>query len=261
MLVFGLKITIMLIQNEIRRGPKLNWRPKEGTQITASNETMLVAVKFKIRGRLRFLSHAETLRLFQRACVRAGIILRYSLGFNPRPKLSLPLPRSVGLQADDDLLTLQIAGDQSSFNAEDFKAALSAHLPAGCQLLSVDVPKPKTSFQPSAATYLFELPRRDQTRDYLNENSKATARRLLESENLNLQRRIDAGGRTRNVDVRPFLKSIQIRDTDIIVECAISSAGSIRVEEILKLLELDAEMLAAPIRRTSVKWQEQNKDK
>lgn len=221
---------------------------------------MLVAIKFRIRGSLRFLSHAETLRLFQRACVRAGIILRYSLGFNPRPKLSLPLPRSVGLQTDDDLLTLQIAGAESSFNAEGFKAALSAQLPAGCQLLSVGVPKPKTSFLPRAATYLFELRQQHQTQDYLSERLKATVRHLLESENLNLQRPTYPGGRTRNVNVRPFLKSIQIRDTDIIVECAISSAGAIRVEEILKLLELDAEKLAAPIRRTSVKWQEKNKD-
>jgi len=52
------------------------------------------------------------------------------------------------------------------------------------------------------------------------------------------------------------LKSIVLKDRCIVVECKISSAGSIRVEEILNLLELDVENLAAPIRRTSVRWQE-----
>ncbi|MHC4488481.1 MAG: hypothetical protein ACYS9C_02770, partial [Planctomycetota bacterium] len=56
------------------------------------------------------------------------------------------------------------------------------------------------------------------------------------------------------VDVRGFLESIELDERGIVVECKISSAGSIRVEEILKLLELDVENLAAPIRRTNVQF-------
>ena len=53
----------------------------------------------------------------------------------------------------------------------------------------------------------------------------------------------------------PFLKSIKLDNRNIAVECKISSAGSIRVDEILKLLELDVEKLEAPVRRTNVQWQ------
>ena len=84
--------------------------------------------------------------------------------------------------------------------------------------------------------------------------------RLLANSSLNLQRRIDAKGNIRNVDVRPFLKSVRLKGRDIIVDCRISSAGTIRVEEILKLLELDAHKCAAPVRRTSVQWQEETTD-
>ena len=76
--------------------------------IVASNETILLVMKFRIGRSLRFLSHAETLSLFQRACVRAGIDLCYSQGFNPRPKLSLPLPRPVGVESDDELLAVRV---------------------------------------------------------------------------------------------------------------------------------------------------------
>ena len=72
-------------------------------------QNMSVIVKFGIKGNLRFLSHAETIRLFERACVRAGIKLVYSQGFNPHPKLSLPLPRTVGVESDDDLLYLRFS--------------------------------------------------------------------------------------------------------------------------------------------------------
>jgi hypothetical protein len=57
------------------------------------------------------------------------------------------------------------------------------------------------------------------------------------------------------VDVREFLKSIKLDDRSIIVEYNISSDGSIRIEEILRLLELDEGKLASPVRRTNVRWQ------
>jgi hypothetical protein len=94
-------------------------------------------------------------------------------------------------------------------------------------------------------------------KEYLNEELKAAIKRLLASESINLQRQIDKRkSRIKNIDVRGFLKSIELDGNSIIVECKISSAGSIRVDEILKLLELDVEKLASPIRRTNVQWQQ-----
>ena len=63
-----------------------------------------LVVKFRISGSLSYLSHRETMTMFDRALVRAQVKLKYSEGFNPRPKLSLPLPRSVGIASDAELL-------------------------------------------------------------------------------------------------------------------------------------------------------------
>ncbi len=51
------------------------------------------ALEFALAGDLRFLAHHDELRLLTRALVRAGWPLAYSQGFNPRPRLVLPLPR------------------------------------------------------------------------------------------------------------------------------------------------------------------------
>jgi radical SAM-linked protein len=214
----------------------------------------LLVVRFKIRGSLRFLSHAETLRVFQRACVRTGIRVRYSEGFNPRPKLSLPLPRPVGVESDEELLCLRVDRDPSpeigEVDASEIQAELAAQLPEGCELLSVSSAKAGTSFQPGSATYV--LPVRQ---EYLNERLQATAERLLASSSLHVRRRMDAkGSRVKNVDVRGFLTSIKLDHRGIMVECRISPAGSIRVDEILGLLELDEAKLSGPIRRTNVQW-------
>ena len=235
-------------------------------------------VRFKVWGSLRFLSHAEMMKLFQRACVRAGVRVRYSEGHNPRPKMSLPLPKTVGVEADDDLLSLQLDGPWSSFDAGQFQAKFSGQLPRGCEVLSVRAEKTKTSIQPVLATYVFEP-----HPEWVDEQLKATINRLLASESLVVERHIDAKGNTRKLDVRGFLKSVRFEDdkpgpailrshegkkghlallrngcesrTRIVVECKISPAGSIRIDEILKLLQLDPDKLAAPIRRASVQWQ------
>ena len=81
---------------------------QEDTDMAALDDISLLVIKFKIGGNLRFLSHAQTLMVFRRACIRAGIKIQYSQGFNPRPRLSLPLPRPVGVASDDELLCLRV---------------------------------------------------------------------------------------------------------------------------------------------------------
>ncbi|MHC4230378.1 MAG: hypothetical protein ACYSW0_23330, partial [Planctomycetota bacterium] len=93
--------------------------------------------------------------------------------------------------------------------------------------------------------------------EYLNEELRARIDRLLASESLNVRRRTGArNSKSKNVDVRPFLTSLELNGRGIIVECRISPAGSIRIDEILNLLGLDESKLAAPIRRTNVKWKD-----
>ena len=224
--------------------------------IAASNETMLLVIKFKLRGPLRFLSHAEMLRVLQRACVRAGINVLYSQGFNPRPKISLPLPRPVGVESDEELLCLRTAANQDQLRATNYKSQvkieLSEQLPEGCELILVSTAQAGKSFQPRLATYVFEV-----LLEYLNEGLRTRIEHLLASESLSIQRQTDRkNSKLKNIDVRKFLKSIKLDNRSIIVECNTSSAGSIRMEEILRLLELDEAKLASPIRRTNVKWQD-----
>jgi radical SAM-linked protein len=220
-----------------------------------------ILIKFRIAGSLRFLSHAETLRVFQRACVRAGIKIQYTAGFNPHPKLSLPLPRTVGVESEDDLLQLKVhagrrienqsAASMLPFDCDELKKKLSDQLPQGCQLLTVSLAKDKACLQPRSATYILPV-----KKEHINEKLKATIGHLLASESITLQRWTDdKKSKFKMLDVRDFLKSIRIDKGTVFVECKVGSAGSIRVDEIIKLLELDTEKLAGPIRRTAVEWQ------
>jgi hypothetical protein len=132
-------------------------------------------------------------------------------------------------------------------------------------LLSVDVAKAKMSFRAAETAYVLSV-----RCEYVDDKMTERIAHLLESESLKLERTVDAAGNTRPVDVRGYLKSIKVEGGDedtvlpqagqkavtMIVECRISPAGSIRVDEILELLELDTEKMTAPIRRQNVKWQD-----
>ncbi len=235
---------------------------------------MTLLIKFKIFGRLRYLSHSETLRLFHRACVRAGIEAQYSQGFNPRPKLSLPLPRSVGVESDDELLVVGLSCQVSdSFKDErDFQMSayisevergLSAVLPQGCKVISVEIVTKKLKYAPSEVLYTFAV-----SDKYPIKQLEASIENIVSSESLVVQRAkksafkrknwsdksIGFKNMTKNVDVRGFIKSIDFEQGTIAVKSAITSSGTIRVDEILKLLELSTEELVSPVRRSGVKW-------
>lgn len=236
------------------------------------NDSVLLLIKFRVWGNVRLLSHAETIKVFQRACARASIKVRYSQGFNPRPKLSLPLPRSVGTASDDELLSLELealdsvsTGPQSQllFDTKQFKDTLGAQLPEGFELVSIKVAKTKTSPQPTSATYILAV-----KPEYIDEKLKVKIEILLASDHLYFNRPKSKGGDLRQVDVRPFLSSIELDEkgkadilpedgrasVSIVVKCKISSAGTVRPCEILKMLEIDTQKLAAPVRRTNTEW-------
>jgi len=220
----------------------------------------MLVIKFRIGGTLRFISHAQTLSVFQRACVRAGIEIKYSQGFNPRPRLSLPLPRPVGVSSDDEMLCIRIRKStslQQDCITTQVYNRISEQLPQGFELISISVVETNASFQPCSVTYLLAL-----REEYINEELKATVKHVLASESLGIKRRMTKKkSRTghpessvKDIDVRGFLESIELDPDGIIVECKITPAGSIRVGEILSLLKLDVEKLALPVRRKSVRW-------
>ncbi len=184
--------------------------------------------------------------MFQRALARADIPIEYSQGFNPHQKLSLPLPRSVGLEVDEDMLCVKVKA--AGFNTGDFKTRLLAQIPAGCEILNVA--QSDMAGKPVGAIYVLEV-----LKDFFDENLKSRIGYVLAKDSISLQRQIDEKGRIREVDVRPYLGAINVKGTCIEVQCIISPAGSIRVDEILELLGLDVAKLAAPVRRIKINWQ------
>jgi len=136
---------------------------REDGHIGGSDRTILVVVKVRVQGNLRYLSHGEMLRVFERSCIRAGVDFQYSRGFNPRARLSLPLPKSVGVEGHEELLCLRVRVRESAcgegdspvwgFEVDVLEVRLSEELPDGCEVVSVSVLESNRRFVPVGARY------------------------------------------------------------------------------------------------------------
>ena len=92
-----------------------------------------VTLQVAKRGDLRFLGHHDFARAVARALRRAGVAVRHSEGFHPRPKLRLPEPLPVGVGSDGERFVVAL---KERVAAADVARRVGAQLPRGLELVA-----------------------------------------------------------------------------------------------------------------------------
>lgn len=90
---------------------------------------------FSKKGNAVWISHLDLMRLFQRAFKRAGLHLKHTQGFNPRPSVSIALPLSVGVESECELLEFDLDGQELS--CAEIQERLNAALVKGVKVREV----------------------------------------------------------------------------------------------------------------------------
>jgi len=91
-----------------------------------------VRVRYAKRGRLRFTSHRDFARAFERALRRAGVPMAYSAGFTPHPKISYLGAAPTGVASEAEYLEIGLA---APVPPEELRETLDAVLPAGLDVV------------------------------------------------------------------------------------------------------------------------------
>jgi radical SAM-linked protein len=215
------------------------------------NNTLVA--RFKIKSNLRFLSHHETMAMFQRVFARARIGLCYSAGFNPRPRLSLPLPRSVGMLSDAELVYALVCGDENHLDAERLKELICEHVPQECEIAGIELIEGKVRYRPVSAVYVFSLAHSAED-DRIRADVKALRQALAAGSGLVVERRGHGTKPARKTDVSAYIDSVEDEGGDLVVKCNITDVGTVRADEILQLLQIDSSQLSRPVTRRSIEW-------
>lgn len=91
-------------------------------------------LRYAKRGRLRFSSHRDFQRAFERALRRAGVPMAYSQGFNPHPRVSYANAAPTGTASEAEYVEIAVT---SVLDPEKVRLALDTALPPGLDVLEV----------------------------------------------------------------------------------------------------------------------------
>src|SRR5262245_19863443 len=91
-------------------------------------------IRYAKRGRLRFTSHRDFSRAFERALVRARVPMAYSSGFNPHPRISYAGAAPTGSSSEAEYVEI---GLREVTEPSDIRRSLDEALPDGLDVLEV----------------------------------------------------------------------------------------------------------------------------
>jgi radical SAM-linked protein len=100
-------------------------------------------VKLRVRhtklGKVRFTSHRDTARHWERAVRKSGVAVAYSAGFTPRPRMSFGLALPTGAESLAEYLDIDLIDDitLADLSLDDLCAKFGAALPVGYEVTHI----------------------------------------------------------------------------------------------------------------------------
>ena len=154
---------------------------------------------------VKFISHLDILRLWQRALHRAEITVAYSEGFSPHPRISLAAPLPTGVTGQAELMDILCT---KWVSPHFFTATVSQQLPPGIEILQVyqvALTMPSLQSQVRYAEYRVEVETEKGQKDI-----ESALTELLSMKHLPWQHQRDTG--TRNYDLRALIDDLWLID-------------------------------------------------
>ncbi|WP_373078885.1 TIGR03936 family radical SAM-associated protein [Fusobacterium varium] len=170
-------------------------------------------VYFDKFGEMKFISHLDLLRFFDRLLKKSQIPVKYSQGFHPRPKMSFGSPVSLGTEAYDELMDFELESPMS--NEEVFERLNSSNV-MGFRVNKVEEVPRKSSIMEEYTVMIYEI-----------EGSEEDISKLEEL--LNRDEIIEVKekkGKTATRDLKVRIKSFKRDNNKIIMEIINTSPNS-----------------------------------
>ncbi len=115
---------------------------------------MKLRVKFNKRNYLKYISHLDLMRLFQRSFNRAEVPIKYSKGFNPQPRFSIASPLSLGIESEEEYMDIELLKE---IDIEEFKNKMNKVLPEDVQIIDCIYPKDNDAIAAMISWALYKI--------------------------------------------------------------------------------------------------------
>lgn len=197
-------------------------------------------MRFSKRGDVRFASHRDVMRLFERALRRADVPVRMSCGFNPRPRMSFPLALGVGIEGLNEVMEVELA---RWMPVSEVAKRLRDQLPNGLTLTKCELAAPGQTGQVGRIAYEIgglghRLPSPEEVTSLLQQ-STVLITRVRES-------------KPKAVNIRPRIEDARVVGDRIRLVLRVMPDGTTRPEEVLAALGIRLDESQAPVEMTRV---------
>jgi radical SAM-linked protein len=163
-------------------------------------------IRFTKLGKVRFTSHRDVARMWERALRRSGLEMARSQGFNPRPLVAFGLALPTGAESEAEYLDATLVGAHPA-DLGGLGSALTEFLPEGLAVTALGVlPSAAGSLQQEVTSCSWELEVLGVTASEL----ATRVERLLDARSVSVQR--ERKGRQFDDDLRPSVRSLGLFD-------------------------------------------------
>lgn len=169
-----------------------------------TTEPQRLRVTFAKGEEVKYISHLDLMRLWERALRRADVPLLHSQGYNPRPKISFASPLAVGITGQREMMDVMLERPLAPL---DFASAVNRQLPVGVTLVEVQevyATLPALQTQVQGAEYIAKVVISEDAR-----HVEAGLASMLDRDQLPRQRR------GREYDLRPLLEKVWLETQEL----------------------------------------------
>lgn len=205
---------------------------------------MKLRMKFKKDNLVKFISHLDMMRTFERAFRRADLPIAFTKGYNPRPKISFTPALSVGITSSSEYMDVEFYED---ILIDDVANRLNRVLPKGLQIIKVGIVDEKLPLSVlNCAVYVLKAALNTVNLQEL----KKSINIILHQEEIIVEKVTKSG--TKFVNIAPLIYGIDLLSNDgnivnVKIATSIGQQGSVSpkliVLELEKLLKKKFEVL------------------
>ncbi len=165
-----------------------------------------IRVRFARGEAVKFISHLDLMKVFERAIRRSGLPIAYSQGFNPHPQMVFGLPLPVGVTSDGEYADFELVRE---IKPEQFMEELNKSLPEAVRIIAAAGKNTRANIMASVsgADYVLDI--------FLNETLPMNTiseklKWMMESESIMVLK--EGKGNAKEIDIRPLILGASLEE-------------------------------------------------
>lgn len=173
-----------------------------------------IRVKFVRNDEVKYISHLDMMKAFERALRRSGLPISYSQGFNPHPQMVFGLPLSVGVTSEAEYADFEL---EEKIEPKEFIERLNSQLPLGLKIIDAREKKMKGNIMAdiSRASYsVMVLSEKDTSVKEINE----AIQQFLNKQEIIVKK--ETKSKVRDTDIRKLIFSMHVLPQDLTLDKA-----------------------------------------